>query len=66
MFESCAQLASELDEVESGLADPAVHADQAQARELALADAKVQKFIDGKKIKKFIYVPGRVVNVVVG
>ena len=34
MFESCAQLASELDEVEAGLADPAIHADQAQARKL--------------------------------
>jgi peptide chain release factor 1 len=34
MFESCAQLASELDTVEAGLADPAIHADQAQARKL--------------------------------
>ena len=37
-----------------------------EARELALADEKVAKFIDGKEIKKFIYVPGRIVNVVVG
>merc|ERR1711871_687475 len=41
-------------------------ADQAQARELALAEENVQKFVGGKEIKKFIYVPGRVVNVVVG
>ena len=36
------------------------------ARELALANAKVANFIDGKEIKKFIYVPGRIVNVVIG
>jgi leucyl-tRNA synthetase len=41
-------------------------ADEATARELALAEAKVEKFILGKEIKKFIYVPGRIVNVVVG
>ena len=41
-------------------------ADEAAARELALGDAKVAKFIDGKDIKKFIYVPGRIVNIVVG
>ena len=41
-------------------------ADEAMAKELALANDKVQKFTDGKEIKKFIYVPGRIVNVVVG
>ena len=41
-------------------------ADESMARELALADPKVQKFTEGKEIKKFIYVPGRIVNVVVG
>ena len=41
-------------------------ADEAAARAAALADAKVLKFIDGKEVKKFIYVPGRIVNVVVG
>ena len=41
-------------------------ADEAAARELAFADEKVQKFVGGKEVKKFIYVPGRIVNVVVG
>jgi len=41
-------------------------ADEAMARELALADEKVAKFVGDKEIKKFIYVPGKIVNVVVG
>ena len=32
---------------------------------LALADANVQRFIDGKTIRRSIYVPGKLVNVVV-
>jgi len=42
-----------------------VGADEAAAREAALADANVQKFIDGKPLRKLIYVPGKLVNVVV-
>jgi len=41
-------------------------ADEATARELALADPKVAKFVGDKEIKKFVYVPGRIVNIVVG
>ena len=41
-------------------------ADEATAKEIALANEKVAKFTEGKEIKKFIYVPGRIVNVVVG
>jgi leucyl-tRNA synthetase len=33
--------------------------------ELALADENVQRFVDGKEIRKVIVVPGRLVNVVV-
>jgi leucyl-tRNA synthetase len=40
-------------------------AEEAEARELALADEKVAKFVGGKEIKKFVYVPGRIVNIVV-
>jgi len=40
-------------------------ADEAVAREAALASEKVQGFIDGKTIRRVIYVPGRLVNVVV-
>ena len=42
-----------------------VGADEAAARDAALADANVQKFIDGKPLRKLIYVPGKLVNVVV-
>ena len=38
---------------------------EADLRELALADAKVQTFIDGHKVVKVIVVPQRLVNVVV-
>ena len=36
-----------------------------EARELALASPKVQAFTDGKSVLKTIYVPGKLVNVVV-
>ena len=45
MFESCAQLASELDTVEAGLADPSVHADQAQARKLGRRYAALRPIV---------------------
>jgi leucyl-tRNA synthetase len=38
---------------------------EADLREMALADAKVQSFIDGQKVVKVIVVPQRLVNVVV-
>lgn len=41
-------------------------ADQNKAQEIALAEEKIQKAMDGKTLRKFIYVPGRIVNVVVG
>lgn len=39
-------------------------ASEADARAAAEADEKVKKFIDGKDVKKFIYVPGRIINFV--
>jgi leucyl-tRNA synthetase len=41
------------------------NAGEAEVREAARADAGVQRFIDGKAIRKFIYVPGKLANVVV-
>ena len=38
---------------------------EAEAQELALASPRVQGFLDGKSINKTVYVPGRLVNVVV-
>jgi leucyl-tRNA synthetase len=40
-------------------------ADEAQVREAALADEGVQKYVDGKPLKKFVYVRGKLANVVV-
>ena len=42
-----------------------VDADEDTAKTIALADEKVKAFIDGKPIKKVIYVKGRIVNVIV-
>jgi leucyl-tRNA synthetase len=43
----------------------AANAGEAEVRAVALADPNVQKFIDGKPIRKFVYVPGKLANVVV-
>jgi leucyl-tRNA synthetase len=40
-------------------------ADEAIAREAALADPAVAKFVAGQPVRKLIYVPGKLVNVVV-
>lgn len=42
------------------------NADQDTAKTIALADDNVQKAVNGKDIRKFIFVPGRIVNVVIG
>ncbi|MEM6781343.1 MAG: leucine--tRNA ligase [Pseudomonadota bacterium] len=41
-------------------------ADETAVKEIALAEPGVQKAVNDKEIRKFIYVPGRIVNVVVG
>ncbi|CAN5229930.1 leucine--tRNA ligase [soil metagenome] len=43
-----------------------VGADEAIAREKALADPKVASQIEGKTIKKVVYVPGKILNFIVG
>ena len=43
-----------------------VKASEDVAREAALAAEGVAAFTAGKTIKKFIYVPGKIVNLVVG
>lgn len=43
-----------------------VDADEAAAREAALGDAKVRGHVAGKTIKKFLYVRGKIINVIVG
>ena len=42
-----------------------VDAPKEQIEENALADERVQRFIEGKEIRKVIYVPNRLINIVV-
>ncbi|MBW3567567.1 MAG: leucine--tRNA ligase [Proteobacteria bacterium] len=44
----------------------AADADRNVVEAAALADANVQRFVDGKTVRKVIVVPGKLVNVVVG
>ena len=44
----------------------AADADKYSIEALALADENVQKFAEGKTVRKVIVVPGRLVNIVVG
>ncbi|MGB4943168.1 MAG: class I tRNA ligase family protein, partial [Candidatus Moraniibacteriota bacterium] len=48
-----------------GTIDLAVDATEAEAKALALADPKIQAQIEGKQVRKCIYVPGRILNFVV-
>jgi leucyl-tRNA synthetase len=43
----------------------AVQATDAEIRAIALADANVKRFVEGREIKNCIVVPGRLVNIVV-
>lgn len=40
-------------------------ATEAQIKEAALSDEQVKKYIDGKAIKKLVYVPNKIINIVV-
>ena len=40
-------------------------ASEEEAQEVALQDERIKAWISGKKIQKFVYVPGRIVNIVV-
>jgi leucyl-tRNA synthetase len=42
-----------------------VGAEESVVREAALADPGVAKFVAGQPVRKFIYVPGKLANVVV-
>lgn len=44
----------------------AVGVDEESIKQLALADEKVKVFTDGMQVRKVIYVPGKLVNIVVG
>ncbi len=44
----------------------ALDAPEATAREAAMADPKIASHVEGKTLKKVIYVPGRILNFIVG
>ena len=37
-----------------------------EAREAALAEENVKRFVADKVVKKIVYVPGRILNVIIG
>lgn len=41
------------------------HMSQDQIKEIAMASEKIQKYLEGQEIKKFIVVPGKIVNIVI-
>ena len=41
-------------------------ADEEAAKAIALADARIRQFTDGKALKKVVYVRGRILNLIVG
>jgi leucyl-tRNA synthetase len=43
----------------------AADVDQARIEQEALHDQRVKHFVDGKKLQKVVYVPRRLVNIVV-
>jgi leucyl-tRNA synthetase len=43
----------------------ALDLDKDEVEKIVLANAEVQKYIDGKQIKKIIFVPKKIVNIVV-
>jgi leucyl-tRNA synthetase len=43
----------------------ALDADKSLIEQTVLADEAIQKYMEGKPVKKFIYVPGKMINVVV-
>ncbi len=38
---------------------------EAEVKELVLADAKIQSFVDGKPLRRFIFIPGKLANIVI-
>ncbi|HEY2509865.1 MAG TPA: class I tRNA ligase family protein, partial [Polyangiaceae bacterium] len=48
-----------------GAVQLAVNADEATARAAAFADPKVKPHVEGKTVKKLVYVPGKIINVIV-
>jgi len=48
-----------------GKFDVVPQSSEEQVRKLVLEDAKIQEFIQGKPIRRFIYLPGKLANIVV-
>ena len=63
--EETVTLVVQVDGARARIAAPA-DIDEEAARRLALENPKVQVHLDGRPIRRIIYVPGRLVNVVTG
>ena len=48
-----------------GRVNIAAKASEAEARAAALADDNVSRWVEGKEVRKFVYVPGKLINIVV-
>jgi len=48
-----------------GRVNIAAKATEAEARAAALGDENVSKWVEGKEVRKFVYVPGKLINIVV-
>jgi leucyl-tRNA synthetase len=46
--------------------DADVSSTESQVVDLAMMQASIKKFVDGVSIKKIIYVPGKILNIVIG
>jgi leucyl-tRNA synthetase len=63
--ESVAEVAVQVNGKLRGVITIAVDADEAKAREVAMADDKISVFVIGKTIKKLVYVKGKILNFIV-
>ena len=48
-----------------GKFDVPVAISEDEVKELVLSDAKIQEFMQGKPLRRFIYVPGKLANIVI-
>lgn len=64
-LDTCSALLVQVNGKMRGTVEVGVSADQSAAVEAAMGLNSVKKFTDGKEIKKVIYVPGKILNLIV-
>jgi leucyl-tRNA synthetase len=63
--ESLAEIGVQVNGKLRGVVTIAIDADEAKAREVAMADDKISVFVVGKTLKKVVYVKGKILNFIV-